>query len=508
MFSGKKSMKLPRTLGELKKRGYKSRSIKEELRENLIVKAQQEAALFPGIVGYDGTVVPGLVNAILSKHDLILLGLRGQAKSLILRSLVWFLDDYIPVLPGTEINDNPLCPITRRGKDMIQEHGDGCEIEWLAAEERYHEKLATPDITIADLIGDIDPIKAAIKKLDFSDEEVIHYGIIPRTNRGIFAINELPDLPARIQVGLLNIMEEKDIQIRGFPVRLPLDIVMVYSANPEDYTSRGSIITPLKDRIDSQILTHYPETIADAMKITEQEAWTERKGRCRLLVPDYFRELIEEVAFAARNSEFVDQQSGVSARMSISLLENVLSNMERRGLRHGERSVCPRISDLHTAITAITGKVELVYEGEREGAPLVARKLIGEAVKKTFRDHFPDPETEKKDQKAGKEERERTSAKSPYSQITRWFSRGRTVETSDDISSAEYHKALSQVDGLKDMASKHLPAGSDDGGLSLAMELILEGLHQHSMLSKKELGRKTSYRDMLKAMLDQMAASE
>ena len=309
----------PRTRGELKASGYRSRSVKEEMRENLVRMLAAGEELFPGIIGYQATVVPGLVNAILSKHDLILLGLRGQAKTRILRSLVRFLDPLLPALAGTETSDDPFAPVSRKGRDMVAAMGDAAPVEWIPREERYREKLATPDVTIADLIGDIDPIKAATRKLTYADEEVIHFGIIPRTNRGIFALNELPDLPPRIQVGLLNIMEEKDIQVRGFPVRMPLDIVMVYSANPEDYTNRGAIITPLKDRIDSQIITHYPTDLAAAMRITAQEAWLERDG-IALRVPDWYRELVEEVAFAARKSEFVNQSSGVSARMSISLL--------------------------------------------------------------------------------------------------------------------------------------------------------------------------------------------
>jgi len=357
-------LQLPRTLGDLKKSGYKPKSVKEEMRANVVRMLRAKEELFPGIIGYESTVIPGLVNAILSHHDLILLGLRGQAKTRILRSLVRLLDERIPVIAETEINDDPFNPVSRKGREAVAARGDDTPIEWIGR-DRYREKLATPDVTIADLIGDIDPIKAATRKLTYADEEVIHFGIIPRTNRGIFAINELPDLPPRIQVGLLNIMEEKDIQIRGFPIRMKLDIVMVYSANPEDYTNRGNIITPLKDRIDSQIITHYPQDRQAAMRITAQEAWTARDCGIELFMPDWFRELVEEVAFAARASEFVNQASGVSARMSISLMENVLSNMERRAIMHGEKCVYPRIGDLHAAVTAITGKVELVYEGEQ-----------------------------------------------------------------------------------------------------------------------------------------------
>ena len=352
------------------------------------------------------------------------------------------------------------------------------------------------------------PIKAATKKLAYADEDVIHFGIIPRTNRGIFAINELPDLPPRIQVGLLNIMEEKDIQIRGFPIRMQLDVLMVYSANPEDYTNRGNIITPLKDRIDSQIITHYPQDRKAAMKITAQEAWTARTSGVQLAMPDWYRELVEEVAFAARQSEYVNQASGVSARMSISLLENVLSNMERRALVQGEKKVHPRICDLHAAVTAITGKVELVYEGEQQGAAIVARKIIGEAVKETFRRWFPDPTPRKKKRSEGAEEQPAGRQEpSPFQPILSWFGKGNTVETADDMPHDEYVRRLEKVQGLKEITAKHL--GLKDGdGLALGMEFVLEGLHQHSMVSKREEGTSIAYRDMLKAMFDHMATAE
>ncbi|MBE3134515.1 MAG: magnesium chelatase [Acidobacteria bacterium] len=527
------SVALPRTLGELSASGYRARSVKEEMRENLIRMLRAKEELFPGIVGYDATVVPGLVNAILSKHDFILLGLRGQAKTRILRSLVAFLDDGLPVLAGTETNDDPFAPVSRKGRELVASRGDESPIEWISREARYREKLATPDVTIADLIGDIDPIKAATRKLSYADEEVIHFGIIPRTNRGIFALNELPDLPPRIQVGLLNIMEEKDIQIRGFPLRMRLDILMVYSANPEDYTNRGNIITPLKDRIDSQILTHYPADLAAAMRITAQEAWTSRDGASNggasggdalhgqavLSMPDWYRELVEEVAFAARKSEFVNQSSGVSARMSISLLENVLSNMERRAILHDETAVFPRISDLHAAVTAVTGKIELVYEGEQQGAQIVARKIIGEAVKEAFRRRFPDPSPPRKRKKRQEQEdeddvpvRPEKPAPSPYQPILSWFSKGNRVETSDETPQREYVKSLESVEGLSEITARFLaPAGSGSearGSLAAAMEFVLEGLHQHSMISKWEEGNRTAYRDMLKAMFDHMAVSD
>jgi magnesium chelatase subunit I len=508
---------LPRTLGELRASGYTPRSVKEEMRANLLRMLRAGEELFPGIVGYETTVVPGLVNAILSRHDFILLGLRGQAKTRILRGLTRFLDERVPVLAGTETNDEPFAPVSRKGREAVASLGDAAAVEWLSREERYREKLATPDVTIADLIGDIDPIKAATRKLAYADEEVIHFGIIPRTNRGIFAINELPDLPPRIQVGLLNIMEEKDIQIRGFPLRMPLDILMVYSANPEDYTNRGNIITPLKDRIDSQIITHYPTSREAAVRITAQEAWTERESGISLVLPDWFRDLVEEVAFAARASEYVNQSSGVSARMSISLLENVLSNMERRGIRHGERKVLPRIGDLHAAVTSITGKIELVYEGEQQGAAIVARTIIGEAVKGTFRRWFPDPSPKKRKRKSREEadeeqeeEPSRPEARpepSPYAAVLAWFSKGNTVDTSDELPFDEYARRLDKVTGLRDLAARHLPLAEGDG-LALGMELVLEGLHQHSMVSKREEGIGVAYRDMLKAMFDRMPSPD
>ncbi len=503
----------PRTLGELKASGYTSRPVKDEMRGNLVRMLRAGEELFPGIIGYDDTVVPGLVNAILSRHDFILLGLRGQAKTRILRSLVRFLDPEIPVLAGTETNDDPFAPVSRRGREMVAAMGEAAPVEWLPREERYREKLATPDVTIADLIGDIDPIKAATRKLTYADEEVIHFGIIPRTNRGIFALNELPDLPPRIQVGLLNIMEEKDIQVRGFPVRMRLDILMVYSANPEDYTNRGNIITPLKDRIDSQVITHYPRDLASAMRITAQEAWTARDG-IALAMPDWYRELVEGVAFAARRSEFVNQSSGVSARMSISLMENVLSNMERRAIANGEPSAFPRITDLHAAVTAVTGKIELVYEGEQQGAEIVARRMVGEAVKEAFRRRFPDPTPPRKKKRREEDEddvpaRPEKPAPSPYQSILAWFSKGNTVECSDSTPQAEYVQRLEAVGGLAEVVSRFAPAGEAGRDERAAvMELVLEGLHQHSVVSKLEHEGKTAYRDMLKAMFERMPAGD
>src|SRR2546427_2951452 len=383
-------MKRPETIKALKVSGYTPQTVKQEMRRNLVCMIERGENLFPGIVGYEKTVLPQIENAILSGHDFILLGLRGQAKTRILRALHRFLDEWMPAVEGCEIQDDPLHPICPACQRRAAEIGDQLPIRWIPREERYREKLATPDVTIADLIGDIDPIKAANKKLSYSDPEVMHYGIIPRTNRGIFAINELPDLQPRIQVGLLNILEEKDIQIRGFPIRLPLDLQIVFSANPEDYTNRGNIITPLRDRINSQIMTHYPASREQGMAITCQEAWTERDGEVEVVVAPFLRELVEEVTIQARKSEYVDQNSGVSARLPIALIENLVSNAERRGLVTGERRVVARVCDLQHAVSAVSGKVELVLEGEQEGAMNVARALLGRGVKALFSQRFPD----------------------------------------------------------------------------------------------------------------------
>jgi len=481
----------PRTLGELRASGYKPRSVKEELRENMIARIKAGGDLFPGIVGYDKTVIPQLENAILSRHDFILLGLRGQAKTRILRQLKSFLDEALPVVEGCEIHDDPTAPICATCRRRHFEMGDELPVAWIGPEERYNEKLATPDVSIADLIGDIDPIKAATRKLAFADEEVIHYGLVPRTNRGIFAINEVPDLQPRIQVGLLNILEEKDVQIRGFPVRIPLDMLLVFSANPEDYTNRGNIITPLRDRIASQIMTHYPLALEDGITITDQEAWTAREGGVKVDVPYYFKELIEEVAVQARKSELVDQSSGVSARMTISLMENVVSNAERRALRTGEAIVRPRLADLYGAVSAISGKVELVYEGEQEGPANVARHLIGKAVKALFARTFPDAyKTRGKD----------ASTNQVYKPIVEWFAAGKTVEISDESSALDFHEGLRAITGLEPLAAKHLHA-LEPAELGPAMEFVLEGLHQHSILSRERVdGGGVAYKDMLKSM--------
>jgi magnesium chelatase subunit I len=497
-------MTRPRTLRELKAAGHRHRTVKDELRENLIARLRAREPLFPGIIGYEHTVEPQIVNAILSRHDFILLGLRGQAKTRLLRSLSRFLDEWVPAIEGCPLNSDPLQPLTHHARLTLDAKGDDTPIRWLHRDERYQEKLATPDVTIADLIGDIDPIKAATLRLDYSDERVIHYGIIPRSNRGIFAINELPDLQPRIQVGLLNILEEKDFQIRGFPVRIPLDVAMVFSANPEDYTNRGNIITPLRDRISSQILTHYPLTRDQGMAITSQESWVERKSGVEVRVPSFLRELIEEVAIQARKSEYVDQNSGVSARLTIALLENVVSNAERRGLVTGEKKVVTRVCDLQAAVSAVSGKVELVLEGEQEGAMNVARALLGKGVKAVFSQRFPDAFKPRRVRTRGAQppaEESESQAAAEYRPVLEWFSSGHHLELGDDLPQPEYAKALAGVKGLPELAARYLePRDADEH--AVAMELVLEGLHQSSMLSRErtDTGR-TGYKDMLKQML-------
>jgi magnesium chelatase subunit I len=506
-------MSKPGTFGELKASGYKPRGVKEELRVNLRKALARGENPFEGIHGYERTVLPALHNAILSKHDLLLLGLRGQAKTRLLRMLVNLLDPEIPAIAGSELSEDPFLPITKYGRRTLAEKGDAAPIVWIDRSERYREKLATPDVTIADLIGDIDPIKAATERRSYSDEEVIHYGIVPRTNRGIFAINELPDLQPRIQVGLLNILEERDLQIRGFPVRIPLDILLVFSANPEDYTNRGNIITPLKDRISSQILTHYPDDVKVAAKITAQEAWIDREDQPQIEIPDFFRELIEEIAFAARQSEFVDQSSGVSARMPISAIEILASNLERRGLKHREKRVLPRLCDMPATLPAITGKVEMVYEGEQQGAEVVAKKLIGTAVKKLFDAKFPAPDSGRPTQRRREEIEDameeapaarRLRAQSPpekihplYEPIVEWFAAGNKITISDDSPFAEHFASLNEVPGLCKAVEEHFaPATQEER--AVGMELVLEGLTQHLKIARQDLDSKVSYAEMLK----------
>jgi magnesium chelatase subunit I len=489
-------MNRPATLGELRASGYASVPVKEEMRANLTAKLQHGQELFPGIIGYDQTVVPALVNAILAKHDIILLGLRGQAKTRIVRQLINFLDEYIPVVQGSEIHDDPMQPVSRFAVDLVREKGDATPIEWIHRSRRYGEKLATPDVTIADLIGDIDPIKAAALRLHYAHEGAIHFGIIPRTNRGIFAINELPDLQPRIQVGLFNILEEKDIQIRGFNVRIPLDVMLVFTANPEDYTNRGNIITPLKDRIDSQILTHYPRSLEDAIKITEQEAHITRNGRT-IRVPQFFREIIERIAFEARGSEFVDQKSGVSARLTITAMENLISNAERRSIVVNEPSVVPRVCDLPHVLPGLTGKIELVFEGEQEGAVKVGKALVGKAVRETFKQYFPDPlrkHTRKQNPPEGKREEEHNPE---YTRIIGWFEEGNKIEVADDAPLQAYTKELARVPGLRDLTLRHMPSLDQATDLPSAMEFVLDGLHQNSRIAKDEVEHRTSYKDLV-----------
>jgi magnesium chelatase subunit I len=486
-------MQRPRTVAELRRSDYKVIPVKDEIRNNLIRKLKGKEELFPGIIGYEKTVIPSIENALLAKHDMIFLGLRGQAKTRIVRSLVNFLDEAIPIIKGCEINDNPFKPVCKRCVDLVKQNGDDVEIEWLPRESRYGEKLATPDVTIADLIGDIDPIKAASQRLHYSHEGAIHFGIIPRTNRGIFAINELPDLQPRIQVGLFNIMEEKDIQIRGFNIRIPLDLVIVFTANPEDYTNRGNIITPLKDRIDSQILTHYPRTIEDAIQITEQEAVVNRDGR-EIHIPYYFREIIEQVAFEARKNEFVDQKSGVSARLTIAAMENLVSNAERRAILLGDSRVVPRVCDLPYVLPGMTGKIELVFEGEQEGAVKVSKALIGKAVREVFRKYFPDPL--KKHPRPAQEARQ--AEDSEYGKIVQWFEAGNRIEISDDLPLDNYFKELDKVRGLREVTKKHLKVSEENRyELASAMEFVLDALHQNSKIAKDEVDHVTSYKDLV-----------
>ena len=485
----------PTTLGALRASGYRSLPVRAEMRRNLRRKLAAGEPLFPGVLGYDRTVIPGLVNAVLAGHDLILLGLRGQAKTRLLRSLTGLLDPEIPVLAGTDLNDDPFDPVSVPGQNLVAELGDEAPIEWLPRALRYNEKLATPDVSIADLLGDIDPIKAATQRLTYADPEVMHFGIIPRTNRGIFAINELPDLAPRIQVGLLNLLEERDLQIRGFPIRIPLDILLVFSANPEDYTNRGSIITPLKDRISSQILTHYPDDLETAAEITHQEAWLERERDgetpIEVVIPKSFRLLVEEIAAVSRDSDLVDHSSGVSARMAISALELLHSNLERRALLTGENPVYPRICDLHMLLPALTGKIEMVYEGEQQGAEVVARNLIGQAIKKVFEQRFP--AIERGVGSGGEDD------VGPWSDIVRWFAEGNSVTLSDTLSFEEYRDELEQVPGLAELA---YPRGGDTHPEQATMaEMALEGLHQHMKLVREDLDSQVSYKELVKFKL-------
>jgi magnesium chelatase subunit I len=476
------------TLGALKASGYKSKTVKEELRSNLISKLRKKESVFEGIWGYEETVIPDLERAILAGHDINLLGLRGQAKTRLARLMVHLLDEYIPVIEGSELNDDPLNPISRFGHDRIRELGDNTPVSWMHRDERYSEKLATPDVSIADLIGDVDPIKAATLKLPYSDERVIHFGLIPRSNRSIFVINELPDLQARIQVALFNILQEGDIQIRGFKIRMPLDIQFVFTANPEDYTNRGSIVTPLKDRIDSQIITHYPKTIDIGKRITQQEARLKDEQRKMIHVHEIAKDLVEQIAFEARKSEYVDAKSGVSARLTISAYENLVAAAERRSILNGEKNTSIRITDFVGVVPAITGKVELVYEGEQEGPGIVAQNLIGKALRTQFVNYFPDPEKYRKQKE-----------KSPYKKISDWFGEGNTIDLLNEMSQSEFEKTLKGVPGLADLINE-FHKGQDQATKTLLMEFALHGLAEYSLISKHNLTSGLQFRDLLSGM--------
>ena len=489
-----------KTLGELKKSGYQYRSIREELRQNLILKLKRKENTFPGIIGYEDSVVPDVERALLSKHNILFLGLRGQAKTRMARLMIELLDEYIPSIAGSELNDDPLHPISKYAIEQIAVHGNETPIHWIHRSERYGEKLATPDVSVADLIGDIDPIKAANLKLSFADERVIHYGIIPKSNRGIFVINELPDLQARIQVALFNILEEGDVQIRGFKLRLPLDILFVFTANPEDYTNRGSIVTPLKDRIESQILTHYPKTLENALEITEQEAVIAEEQKEKIKISDLVKRLIEQVAFEARASEFVDKKSGVSARLTISAYENAVSAAERRAIVNNEMQTQVWLTDLAGIIPSITGKIELVYEGEQEGPYQVAMNLLDKAVRSQFANYFPNPEVLKKRLRP-KNVEEPSRDENPYRSIINWFDKGNQVNlffnTKDDDKLVQLYK----VDGLHAMVKKFYK-GANEKETALLMEFVLHGLSSYSMISKKIIEGKIEFKDLMGSMLN------
>ncbi len=463
---------LPKTLGALRRhpdfneRRLAGRSVRDEIRENLTAKLRSGETLFPGIVGFDDTVIPHIVNALLSKHNFILLGLRGQAKSRILRQLTAFLDPALPCVAGAELHDNPYAPISKPGRDAVAAMGGDTPIAYLTPEQRYVEKLATPDVTIADMIGDIDPIKAARRGIELGDESTMHFGLLPRANRGIFAINELPDLMSKIQVGLFNIMQEGDVQIKGYPVRLPLDVLLVFSANPEDYTARGKIITPLKDRIGSEIRTHYPLDVGQAMEITRREAWADRGNPTQTFIPDFIRETVEQIAFAAREDSKIDKRSGVSQRLSISCLENAVSNAERRALAAGESLAVPRVGDVYAAMPSITGRFELEYEGELKGAEHVAHELIRTAVARVFERYF---------------------SRSRAGNIVNWFEMGGSLRIGADASAAKVVEQLDTIQGLLDLADALIPNGREENEIRAAAgEFILDGLYAHRRIGRNE----------------------
>lgn len=477
-----------KTLGELKQSGYKSKSIKDELRDNLINFLKENKNPFEGIIGFDDTVIPDLQTAVLSRHDILFLGLRGQAKTKIARMMINLLDEYIPVVEGSELNDDPLNPLSVYAKEILSRDGDKTKINWLHRSERYTEKLATPDVSVADLIGDVDPIKAAALKLPYSDERVIHFGLIPRSHRGIFVINELPDLQARIQVALFNILQESDIQIRGFKVRLPLDIQFIFTANPEDYTNRGSIVTPLKDRIDSQILTHYPKSIEISKRITKQEAKLTEEQKQKISADEILLDLVEQIAFEARGSEYIDSKSGVSARLSISAYENLISTAERRRILNNEKETHLRVSDLFGVIPSITGKIELVYEGEQEGPAKVAQILIGKAIRNNFTKYFPTPESLKKSQQPN-----------PYQPIIDWFKKGNKTDLMMSLSDKEYNQLLEKIPQLENVVKKFQPSINGNSRI-LLMEFLLFGLSEFSLLSRMKIEDGIQFGDMLSSM--------
>jgi magnesium chelatase subunit I len=492
------------TIRELKESGYKPKTIKEEIRHNLIRKLQNKEETFTGIIGYEDTVIPDVERALLSKHNILFLGLRGQAKTRMARQMTELLDEHIPVISGSEINDDPLRPLTKYARDLIAEKGLDTPIEWLHRSQRYGEKLATPDVSVADLIGDIDPIKAANLRLSFADERVIHYGIIPRSNRSIFVINELPDLQARIQVALFNILEEGDVQIRGFKLRLPLDILFVFTANPEDYTNRGSIVTPLKDRIQSQILTHYPKSLENALSITEQEADISKEQADKITVADLVKRLIEQVAFEARSSEFVDKKSGVSARLTISAFENAVSAAERRSIVNKEKATQVWISDLVGIIPSITGKIELVYEGEQEGPYQVAMNLLDKAIRSQFVQYFPNPESLKK--RAPRKGEKPEAVDNPYRSIITWFDKGNHVNVLFGATDREKMNGLYAVDGLHALVKKTF-AHASEREAALLMEFVLHGLASYSLISKKIVERGIEFKDLMGSMLNIQSSS-
>ena len=477
-----------KTIGDLKNSGYQSKSIKQELRDNLIDKLSRKQNVFEGIWGYEETVIPDIERAILAGHNINLLGLRGQAKTKIARMMVNLLDEYIPIIAGSELNDDPLNPISRFGRDTVAELKDNTPVSWLHRDERYTEKLATPDVSVADLIGDVDPIKAAALKLPYADERVIHFGLIPRSHRCIFVINEIPDLQARIQVALFNILQEGDIQIRGFKLRLPLDIQFVFTANPEDYTNRGSIVTPLKDRIGSQIITHYPKSIEVSKKITEQEAQILPLQKQIVSMNDIAKELVEQIAVEARKSEYVDARSGVSARLTISAYENLIASAERRSILNAEKNVSVRLSDFASVIPAITGKVELVYEGEHEGPAIVAQNLIGKAIRSQFVNYFPDPDKFRKQRD-----------KSPYKKISDWFGDSNAVDLLRDMTQPEYESKLKSVPGLEALINEY-HKGQNKSLKFFLMEFALHGLAEYSLISKHFLTSGLQFKDLLTGM--------